>query len=59
MATCTSSVDEARRKTTAYVDRYNTVRMDSAIGSVTLSDKLQGLKQVMFQKRDRKLDRAP
>ena len=44
MATCTSSVDEARRKITAYVDRYNTVRMHSAIGSVTLADKLQGLK---------------
>jgi len=32
---CPSSVDEARRRITAYVDRYNTVRLHSAIGCST------------------------
>jgi transposase InsO family protein len=55
---CPSSVDEARRRITAYVDRYNTVRLHSAIGYITPADKLQGLEQVIFQERDRKLEEA-
>jgi hypothetical protein len=55
---CPSSVDQARRGITAYVDRYNTVRLHSAIGYITPADKLQGLEQVIFQERDRKLEEA-
>ena len=52
------SVDEARRRITAYVDRYNTVRLHSAIGYITPADTLQGREQVIFQERDRKLEEA-
>jgi putative transposase len=55
---CPSSIDEARRRITVYVDRYNTVRLHSAIGYITPADKLQGLEQVIFQERDRKLEEA-
>lgn len=55
---CPKSVDEARRKITAYVDRHNTVRLNSAIGYITSADKLQGLEQVIFQERDHKLEEA-
>jgi transposase InsO family protein len=55
---CPSSIDEARRRITAYVDRYNTVRLHSAIGYITPADKLQGREPVICQERDRKLEKA-
>jgi transposase InsO family protein len=55
---CPGSVDEARRRITAFVAHYNTVRLHSAIGYITPADKLQGLEQVIFQERDRKLEEA-
>ena len=56
--TCPGSVDEARRRITALVAHYNTVRLHSAIGYITPADKLQGLEHVIFQERDRKLEEA-
>ena len=41
-----------------YVDRYNTVRLHSAIGYVTPLDKLCGLAPEIFAERDRKLAEA-
>ena len=55
---CPDSVEEARRRITAFVAHYNTVRLHSAIGYITPADKLQGLEQVIFQERDRKLEEA-
>jgi len=55
---CPGSVDEARRRITAFVAHSNTVRLHSAIGYITPADKLQGLEQVIFQERDRKLEEA-
>ena len=55
---CPGSVEEARRRITAFVAHYNTVRLHSAIGYITPADKLQGLEQVIFQERDRKLEEA-
>lgn len=52
------SLDEARRKVTAYVDHYNQVRLHSAIGYITPADKLAGLEAVILAERDRKLDEA-
>jgi transposase-like protein len=49
---------EARRRITAYVERYNTVRLHSAIGDITPADKLLGLGKVIFQESDRKLEEA-
>jgi hypothetical protein len=55
---CPGSVDEARRRITAFVAHDNTVGLHSAIGYITPADKLQGLEQVIFQERDRKLEEA-
>lgn len=55
---CPGSVDEARRRITAFVAHYNTVRLHSAIGCITPADKLQGLEHVIFQELDRKLEEA-
>jgi transposase InsO family protein len=52
------SVEEARRKVAAYVDHYNQVRLHSAIGYITPTDKLAGLETVIFAERDRKLEEA-
>ncbi len=52
------SLDEARHKVAQYVDHYNMVRLHSAIGYITPSDKLAGLEQVIFDERDRKLEAA-
>ena len=41
-----------------YVQYDNTVRLHSAIGYVTLKDKLQGREGVIFAERDRKLAEA-
>jgi len=41
-----------------YVERYNTVRLHSAIGYITPADKLAGREQEIFAARDRKLEEA-
>lgn len=52
------SLQEARRRVAAYVDHYNHVRLHSALGYITPADKLNGLEQVIFAERDRKLEQA-
>ena len=41
-----------------YVEHYNHVRLNSAIGYITPGDKLNGLAQLIFDERDRKLEAA-
>jgi putative transposase len=53
-----SSLDEARRRISSYVDHYNTVRLHSALGYVTPMGKLAGLDAAIFAERDRKLEVA-
>lgn len=52
------SLEEAQQRITSYVDHYNHVRLHSALGYVTPSDKLNGLDAVIFAERDRKLEEA-
>jgi transposase InsO family protein len=52
------SLPEAQRRVAAYVDHYNHVRLHSALGYVTPADKLNGLDEVIFAERDRKLEEA-
>jgi putative transposase len=52
------SLDEARRVVETYVQHYNTVRLHSAIGYVTPTDKLAGREGEIFAARDCKLDTA-
>ena len=52
------SLDDARRSVTDYVTHYNEVRLHSAIGYVTPTDKLEGREGVIFAERDRKLAEA-
>ena len=56
--TCPASLEEARRRVERFVEHYNHVRLHSAIGYITPADKLQGLEQVIFAERDRKLEEA-
>jgi transposase InsO family protein len=53
-----ASLEEARRRVADYVEYYNHVRLNSAIGYLTPADKLNGLAQVIFDERDRKLEEA-
>jgi transposase InsO family protein len=53
-----ASLEEARRRVADYVEHYNHVRLNSAIGYLTPADKLNGLDQVIFAERDRKLEEA-
>jgi transposase InsO family protein len=53
-----SSLDEARRVVAAFVAHYNTVRLHSAVGYLTPSDKLAGREEEIWQARDAKLDAA-
>jgi transposase InsO family protein len=53
-----ASLAEARRLVADYVEHYNHVRLNSAIGYITPADKLNGLAQVIFEERDRKLEAA-
>jgi transposase InsO family protein len=53
-----ASLEEARRLVAAYVEHYNHVRLNSAIGYLTPADKLNGLAPVIFAERDRKLEEA-
>jgi putative transposase len=52
------SLDDARRLVANYVERYNTIRLHSAIGYVTPHDKLAGREKEIFAARDRKLAEA-
>jgi transposase InsO family protein len=56
--TTASSLDEARRRISSYVDHYNNVRLHSALGYVTPADKLIGLEKEIYAERDRKLEEA-
>ena len=53
-----TSLHEARRRVADYVEHYNHVRLNSAIGYLTPADKLNGLADVIFAERDRKLEEA-
>ena len=53
-----ASLEEARRRVADYVEHYNHVRLNAAIGYLTPADKLNGLAQVIFDERDRKLEEA-
>lgn len=55
---CPGSAEEARKRITAFVAHYNTVRLHSALGYITPADKLAGLDQVIHDERDRKLEQA-
>jgi putative transposase len=52
------SLDDARRIVADFVAHYNYVRLHSAIGYVTPSDRLQGRHLEIFTERDRKLIEA-
>jgi putative transposase len=52
------TVDEARRVVTSFVQHYNQVRLHSALGYITPTDKLAGLEKVIAEERDRKLQEA-
>lgn len=51
-------LDDAREIVACYVEHYNNVRLHSAIGYVTPSDKLNGKEFQIFSERDRKLNEA-
>lgn len=53
-----ASLEEARARVAEYVEHYNYVRLNSAIGYITPADKLNGLADVIFAERDRKLEEA-
>ncbi len=55
---CPASLDEARRQVQSYVDHYNHVRLHSTIGYLAPADKLNGLAEMIFEDRDRKLEAA-
>jgi len=52
------TLDDARRQVAQYVEQYNHSRLHSALGYVTPADKLNGLEQMIFAERDRKLEEA-
>lgn len=52
------TVDEARRVVTNFVQHYNEVRLHSALGYITPTDKLAGLEKVIAEERDRKFTPA-
>src|SRR5207302_5394490 len=52
------TLEDARRLLQTYVDRYNTVRLHSAIGYVTPQDMLAGRQAQIHADRDRKLEQA-
>jgi transposase InsO family protein len=49
------TVDDARRIVANFVERYNTVRLHSAIGYITPKDKLEGRAEAILAERERKL----
>ncbi|HVO81896.1 MAG TPA: integrase core domain-containing protein [Terriglobales bacterium] len=52
------SLEDAKRLIQQYVDRYNHVRLHSAIGYVTPADMLTGQQAEIHTQRDRKLEEA-
>jgi len=52
------SLEDAKRLIQQYVDRYNNVRLHSAIGYVTPKDMLAGRQVEIHTERDRKLEEA-
>ena len=52
------SLEDARRLVKSYVDHYNDIRLNSAIGYVTPKDMLAGRQQEIHAERDRKLEAA-
>ena len=52
------SLEDARRIVANFVERYNTVRLHSAIGYVTPKDKLEGKAEAILAERERKLQAA-
>jgi putative transposase len=52
------SPEDARRLVEGYVEHYNNVRLNSAIGYITPKDMLAGHQQEIQAERDRKLDAA-
>ena len=55
---CPATVEEARRRVQDFVEHYNHVRLNSAIGYITPADMLAGLGEVIAEERDRKLEEA-
>jgi len=55
---CPATLDEARRRVAAFVEHYNHVRLHSALRYITPADRLNGLGQVIWDERDRKLEQA-
>jgi transposase InsO family protein len=51
-------LEDAQRIVARYVEHYNTVRLLSALGSITPLDKLEGRAQAIVAERDRKLEAA-
>jgi putative transposase len=52
------SLEDARRLVKRYVEHYNNVRLNSAIGYITPRDMLAGHQQEIQAERDRKLEAA-
>ena len=52
------SLDDARRLVAGYVDLYNNVRLNSAVGYITPKDMLAGRQAEIHAQRDRKLEEA-
>src|ERR1700730_10417169 len=52
------SLEDARRLVEGYVEHYNNVRLNSAIGYITPKDMLAGHQQEIQAERNRKLDAA-
>ena len=52
------SLEDARRLVKSYVDHYNDIRLNGAIGYITPRDILSGHQQEIFAERNRKLEAA-
>jgi len=52
------SLGDAREVVEKYIHQYNTVRLNSAIGYIAPSDKLEGRDKQIFKERDKKLEEA-
>jgi transposase InsO family protein len=52
------ALDDARRLVEGYVEHYNNVRLNSAVGYITPKDMLAGRQQEIHAGRDRKLEAA-
>ena len=52
------SLSDARRLVAGYVERYNQVRLHSALGYIAPTDKLHGRESEIFAARDKKLEEA-